>query len=257
MRGFSERNRMGIKILLADDHKIMREGLRSLIQKHPQVEIVGEAEDGLVTVRLALELSPDIIIMDIGMPDLNGIEATRRIKSVLPKSRIIALSMYYDKRFVSGMLGAGASGYLRKDCALDELVTAIEVVSKNKTYLSPQVARAGVAKRLNQVPKSSGVSLATLTNRQKEVLQSLSEGKSTKQIAFALKISVKTVETHILNIKEKLDIRSTAELTRYAIREGLTVLNLNFLPPSYSPNFLASRILPQTSRIRNSLIYAE
>ncbi len=215
---------MSIKILLADDHKIMREGLRSLIQKHPQFEIVGEAEDGLVTVRLALELSPDIIIMDIGMPDLNGIEATRRIKAVMPKARILALSMYYDKRFVSGMLAAGASGYLRKDCALDELVTAIEAVAKNKTYLSPGIAGAGIKKYVNRFSKGSRAGFGTLTDRQKEVLQSLSEGKNTKQMALFLKISVKTVETHIQNIKKKLDIHNTAELTKYAIREGLTFL---------------------------------
>ncbi len=215
---------MGITILLADDHKIMREGLRALIEKHSQFEIVGQAEDGRTTVKLAQELTPDIIIMDIGMPDLNGLEATRRIKATVPETRIIALSMYYDKRFVSGMLGAGASGYLRKDCALDELVTAIEVVAKNGTYLSPQVAGAGEKKHASHLSRSSRAGFAALTERQKEVLQSLSEGKNTKQIAIALKISVKTVETHILNIKEKLDVRSTAELTRYAIREGLTFL---------------------------------
>ena len=215
---------MAIKILLADDHKIMREGLRSLIEKNSQFEIVGQAEDGRMTVRLAQELMPDIIIMDIGMPDLNGIEATRRIKAIVPETRIIALSMYHDKRFVSGMLGAGASGYLTKDCALDELVTAVEVVAKNETYLSPRVAGAGVRKYVNHLSKSSRAGIATLTDRQREVLQSLSEGKNTKQIASALRISVKTVETHILNIKEKLDIHSTAELTRYAIREGLTFL---------------------------------
>ncbi len=215
---------MSIRILLADDHKIMREGLRALIEKHSQFEIIGQAEDGRTTVKLAQELKPDMIIMDIGMPDLNGIEAARRIKAILPKTRILALSMYYDKRFVAGMLGAGASGYLRKDCALDELVTAIEVISKNETYLSPRVAGAGVKKSVNHFFRSGRAGFAALTERQREVLQSLSEGKNTKQIAIALRISVKTVETHILHIKENLDIRSTAELTRYAIREGLTFL---------------------------------
>jgi two-component system, NarL family, response regulator NreC len=215
---------MATRILLADDHKIMREGLRALIEKHSQFEIVWQAEDGRAAVELAQKLMPDIIIMDIGMPDLNGIEATRRIKAILPETRIIALSMYYDKRFVTGMLRAGGAGYLRKDCALDELVTAIQAVAKNGTYLSPRVAGGGVRKYEDYVPKKSRADFAGLTDRQKEVLQSLSEGKNTKEIASALKISVKTVETHILNIKEKLDIRSTAELTRYAIREGLTFL---------------------------------
>jgi len=222
---------MGITILLADDHKIMREGLRALIEKHSQFEIIGQAEDGRRTVKLAQELTPDIIIMDIGMPDLNGIEATRRIKAIVPQTRIIALSMYYDKRFVSGMMEAGASGYLRKDCALDELVTAIQVVGNDGTYLSPRIARVGSKKPVNHRSRSSRTGLATLTDRQREVLQSLSEGKNTKQIAIALKISIKTVETHILNIKERLDVRSTAELTRYAIREGLTFLEPH-LPPS-------------------------
>jgi two-component system, NarL family, response regulator NreC len=224
---------MATRILLADDHKIMREGLRALIEKQPHFEIVGQAADGRTTVRLAQELMPDVIIMDIGMPELNGIEATRRIKAIVPKTRIIALSMYYDKRFVFGMLGAGASGYLRKDCALDELVTAIQVVAENGTYLSPRVAGAGVKRYVNHLSKSNPVESARLTDRQREVLQSLSEGKNTKQIASALMISVKTVETHILNVKEKLDIHSTAELTRYAIREGLTFLEPD-LPSSDS-----------------------
>ncbi len=215
---------MSVRILLADDHKIMREGLRALIEMHSQFEIVGQAEDGRTAVRLAQTLKPDVIIMDVGMPDLNGIEATRRIKTTMPETRVLALSMYYDKRFVSGMLGAGASGYLKKDCALDELVTAIEAVAKNKTYLSPGIAGAGIKKYVNRFSKGSRAGFGTLTDRQKEVLQSLSEGTNTKQMALFLRISVKTVETHIQNIKKKLDIHNTAELTKYAIREGLTFL---------------------------------
>lgn len=218
---------MATTILLADDHKIMREGLRALIEKDSHFEIVGQTEDGRTTVKLAQELTPDIIIMDIGMPDLNGIEATRRIKAILPKTRVIGLSMYYDKRFVAEMMEAGASGYLRKDCALDELVTAIQVVTKNETYVSPRIPGLAVRRHGNHLPKITKAGIARLTDRQREVLQSLSEGNGTKQIASALRISIKTVETHVLNIKEKLDIHSTAELTRYAIREGLT-----FLEPS-------------------------
>ncbi len=215
---------MGIKILLADDHKIMRDGLRSLIEKNSQFEIVGEADNGRTTVKLAQEFRPDIIIMDIGMPDLNGIEATRRIKALVPKTRVIALSMYYDKRFVSGMLEAGASGYLRKDSGADELVTAIRAVAKDGTYLSPRIAGVVVKDYMNRLPKKSCANFTTLTDRQREILQSLSEGKNPKEIALAYKISVKTVETHIQNIKNKLDIHNTAELTKYAIREGLTFL---------------------------------
>ncbi len=224
---------MGIKILLADDHKIMREGLRSLIEKNSQFEIVGEAADGRTTVKLAQELTPDIIIMDIGMPDLNGIEATRRIKAIVPKTRVIALSMYYDKRFVSGMLEAGASGYLRKDSGADELVAAIQAVAENGTYLSPRIAGVVVKDYMNHLSNRSRSNLDTLTDRQREILQSLSEGKNVKQIALAYKISVKTVETHIQNIKNKLDIHNTAELTKYAIREGLTFLEPD-LPSSKS-----------------------
>jgi len=221
---------MAKRILLADDHKIMREGLRALIEKHPQFEIVGEAEDGRTAVRLAEKLMPDIIIMDVGLPDLNGIEATRRIKAVLPQTRVIGLSMYYDKRFVSGMLEAGASGYLSKDCALNELVTAVETVDKKEIYLGSRVAGPGLTS--GDPSKIRRAEFSKLTDRQREVLQALSEGKNTKQIAYDLKISIKTVETHILNIKEKLDIRSTAALTRYAIREGLTFLEPEF-PPSH------------------------
>ncbi len=215
---------MSIKILLADDHKIMRDGLRSLIEKNSQFEIIGEAEDGRMTVKLAQELTPDIIIMDIGMPDLNGIEATRRIKATAPKTRVIALSMYYDKRFVSGMLEAGASGYLRKDSGADELVTAIQAVAENGTYLSPRIAGVVVKDYMDHLFNKNRSNLDALTDRQREILQSLSEGKNVKQIALAYRISVKTVETHIQNIKNKLDIHNTADLTKYAIREGLTFL---------------------------------
>ncbi len=226
-------SRMGIRILLADDHKMMRDGLRSLIEKNSQFEIVGEAEDGRMTVKLAQELTPDIIIMDIGMPDLNGIEATRRIKAIVPKTRVIALSMYYDKRFVSGMLEAGASGYLRKDSGADELVTAIQAVAENGTYLSPRIAGVVVKDYMDRLSNRSRSNLDALTDRQREILQSLSEGKNVKQIALAYRISVKTVETHIQNIKNKLDIHNTAELTKYAIREGLTFLEPD-LPSSKS-----------------------
>ncbi len=220
--------KVATRILLADDHKIMREGLRTLIEKHSDFQIVGQAEDGRTTIKMALELKPEVIIMDIGMPDLNGIEATRRIKAVLPETRIIALSMYYDKRFVLGMLGAGASGYLTKDCAPGELVKAIQTVSQNRMYLSPRLAGIALEKYENYPAKKKKGEFASLTERQREILQALSEGKNTKQIAYALKISIKTVETHILHIKEKLDIHSTAELTRYAIREGLTFLEPGF-----------------------------
>jgi DNA-binding NarL/FixJ family response regulator len=214
-----------LRILLADDHKIMREGLRSLLGREQGLKIVGEAEDGRMAVSLAQTLKPDIVILDIGMPDLNGIEAARQIREGAPQAKIIALSMHADKRFISGMLGAGACGYLLKDCASEELVAAIQTVAEKGTYLSARIAGVLVKDYLNQ-PTLKGASVfSVLTSRQCEVLQLLAEGKNSKHIAFQLNISIKTVETHIQNIMQKLEIHSIAELTKYAIREGLTSID--------------------------------
>ena len=213
-----------LRILLADDHQIMREGLRSLIEKNPDMEIVGEAENGEKAVRLAKTLKPDIAIIDIGMPDLNGIEATRQIVEKVPGIKIIALSMHSDKRFITSMLGAGASGYLLKDCAFEELVSSIQAVAAKGTYLSPKIAGVVVKDYLNRATSEASSAFSALTNRQREVLQLIAEGKSTKHIAFHLNISIKTVETHIQKIMQRLDIHSIAELTKYAIKEGLTSL---------------------------------
>jgi DNA-binding NarL/FixJ family response regulator len=216
---------MGLRVLLADDHRIIREGLRSLIEKHPGLEVVGEAENGRTAIKLAQELAPHIVILDVAMPDLNGIEAARQITRMVPGIKIIALSMHADKRFISGMLRAGASGYLLKDCAFEELVTAIQVVANKGTYLSPGIAGVVVKDYVHHLPQPDTSAFSILTDRQREVLQFLAEGKSTKQIASALNISIKTVETHIQNITKKLDIHNIAELTKYAIREGLTSLD--------------------------------
>lgn len=215
---------MGIKVLLADDHKIVRDGLRTLIEKQKDMEVIGEAENGRNTVKLAQKLLPDVVIMDITMPDLNGIDATRRILTESPGVKVIALSMHSDRRFVSGMLEAGASGYLLKDCAFEELAGAIRSVTSNHTYLSPRVADIVVKNYVNKAYGGGIPSLPALTNREREMLQLLAEGKTTKQIASHLHISVKTVETHRRNIMFKLDIHSTAELIKYAIREGLITL---------------------------------
>jgi DNA-binding NarL/FixJ family response regulator len=217
---------MSKTILLADDHKIMRDGLRSLIEKQFGMEVIGEAEDGRSTVCMALELNPDIIIMDITMPGLNGIEATRQIIAQLPESKIIALSMHSEKRYVKGILQAGAAGYLPKDSAFDELSTAISTVSANDIYLSPKVASIVVKEYLQSYSKNESISLRLLTAREREVLQLLAEGKSTRKIAEILNLSVKTVESHRRRMMEKLNIRSIAGLTKYAIREGLTSLEL-------------------------------
>jgi DNA-binding NarL/FixJ family response regulator len=195
-----------------------------LLEREPDLEVVAEAENGRSTVRLARESHPEVIIMDVAMPDLNGIEATRQIISEMPKVKVIALSMYADRRFVANMLKAGASGYLLKDCASEELVRAIRVVLAHKTFLSPGVADI-VVKDYVQAPLGSEVSaFSVLSNREREVLQLMAEGKSTNQIAECLHVSVKTVETHRQQMMQKLKMHSVAELTKYAIREGLTTL---------------------------------
>jgi len=214
---------MSIRILLADDHKIVREGLRALLEKQPGMEVIAEAEDGRTTVRLARELSPDVVIMDVAMPDLNGIGATDQIIAEAPDVKVVALSMHSDRRFVMEMFKAGASGYLLKDCAFEELARAVRAVAAGQTYLSPGIAGVVIKDYVRRLSETNSA-FSILTSREHEVLQLLAEGKSTKQIASRLHVSVKTVETHRRHIMEKLDIHSVAELTKYAIREGLTPL---------------------------------
>ena len=215
---------MSIRILLADDHKITRQGLRSLLEKQDDMEVVAEAEEGRTAVRLAREFSPHIVIMDVSMPDLNGVEATRQIVERTPDVRVIALSMHSDSLFVTEMLKSGASGYLLKDCAFEELTLAIRAVVDGKTYLSPSISGVVVDDYLHRLSKTAYAGPDVLTNREREVLQLMAEGKSTKRIALELHISAKTVETHRRQIMNKLDIHTVAELTKYAIRKGLTSL---------------------------------
>jgi DNA-binding NarL/FixJ family response regulator len=216
---------MSIKIILADDHKIMRQGLHNLLEKQADFEVVDEADDGITAVKKTRKLSPDVIIMDVAMPGLNGIEATRQIKADMPDVKVIALSMHAEKRFVAEMLNAGASAYLLKDSAFEELVQAIRAALVNKIYLNPSIAENVIKDYINQVPRESFSAFSILTKREREVLQLLAEGRSTKEIASLLFLSVKTVETHRKNIMEKLDLHSVAELTKYAIREGITSLD--------------------------------
>ena len=215
---------MNTKILLADDHKIIREGLRALLEKEPDMEVVGEAQDGITTVRLAKKFLPNIVIMDIGMRDMNGIDATRQIISETQGVKVIALSMHSDRRFVLQMLKAGASGYLLKDSAFEELASAIKTVMAGQPYLSPKITDVVIKEYIVSLPKNEESVFTKITTREREVLQLLAEGKATKQIAAFLNVSVKTIETHRQQIMEKLDIHSVAELTKYAIREGLTSL---------------------------------
>ncbi len=212
---------MSIRVLIADDHKIVREGLRSILEHDLKMDVVGQAENGRKTIELARELNPDVVIMDISMPDLNGMEATRLILEENSSIKVVALSMHSDERFVSEMLKAGASGYLLKDCALDELDRAIRAVLKNQTYISPAIAGTVVKEYVHRLAARRP---SVLTSREREVLQMIAEGKSAKQIAYQLKISIKTVEAHRKHIMEKLDIYSVAELTKYAIRAGVTFL---------------------------------
>lgn len=215
---------MDIRVILADDHKIVRDGLRTLLEKQPEIKVVAESEDGRTTVKLAKKLTPEVVIMDIAMPDLNGIEATRQIIAEQPNVKVIALSMHSDRRFVSEMLKAGASAYLMKDCAFEELVIAIRTVVGNKVYLSPAIAGIVIENYIQRTAKSETSVFSLLSDREREVLQLMAEGKTTKGIASYLNVSIKTIETHRMNIMAKLDIHSIAELTKYAIREGLTSL---------------------------------
>ena len=215
---------MSIKILLADDHRIMRSGLRSLLDKEPDMEVVAEAENGRMTVQLARKLSPDVVIMDITMPDLNGIEASRQILSEAPDIKVVALSMHSDEQFVMEMLDAGASGYLLKDCALGELCLAIRAVVANQNYLSPGIASIVVKDYLRELSRAEPPVSSMLTPREREVLQLVAEGKTSKKIASRLHVSMKTVEAHRHQIMDKLGIHSVAELTKYAIRKGITSL---------------------------------
>lgn len=216
---------MTIKIILADDHQIVRQGLRTLLACEPDMKVVGEADDGRQTLRLAQELAPDVIIMDISMPDLNGIEATRLILTEFPGVKVIALSMHSDSLFVLNMLKSGALGYLLKDCALEELVKAIRTVMRQQTYISPGVSDLLVQDLTHRWTAEPGSAYSILTNREREVLQLLAEGRGTLQIAATLCLSSKAVDAHRKQIMNKLGMHSVAELTKYAIRQGLTSLD--------------------------------
>ncbi len=215
---------MPVRIVIADDHRIVREGLRHLLEKRTDFKVVAEAPDGESAVRLAKELSPDVVILDISMPGLNGIEATRRILAERPGVRVLALSMHSDRRFVIETLKAGASGYVLKDSAFDELARAIEVVMARGAFLSPAITGMVVRDYVAQAGCDDAAAFSVLTPREREVLQLMAEGQSTKAIAARLAVSVKTVETYRQQVMEKLNLHSIAELTKYAIREGLTEL---------------------------------
>jgi DNA-binding NarL/FixJ family response regulator len=208
------------RILLADDHCLVRAGFRSLLEKIPTVEVVAEANDGREALELLKATRPDIVLMDIAMPRLNGVEAVGRISKEFPRTKAIVVSMHASEEYVWRALRAGASGYLIKDAAADELALAIQAVMNGETYLSPRVSRVVIRNYFERTNNSQGP-LERLTSRQREILQLIAEGKNTKEIASTLEISVKTVEAHRLQLMARLDIHDVASLVRYAIRSGL------------------------------------
>lgn len=210
-----------MRVVLADDHRIMRDGLRAVLTA-AGVQVVGEAGDGEAAIAEADRSHPDVVVIDIAMPKLSGIEATRQLRAKMPGTKVIALSMNSDRRYVMAMLEAGAAGYLLKDAAADELLVALDAVGRGETYLSPAIAAGVVDRALRARPSPSSGSDKPLSAREREVVQRIAEGKSSKEIATILHIAVPTVDTHRRQIMDKLHLRTIAELTKYAIREGLT-----------------------------------
>lgn len=204
------------RVLLADDHALVRAGLRALLERLPNVEVVGEAEHGAEAVKLAAQLRPDVVMMDVSMPILNGIEATRRTVKLRPRPRVLVLSMHDDPAYVRKALSAGASGYLLKTAPRRELELALAAVIRGEIWISPSIARSMVEDIGRRPPNHD-----ELTPRQREILQLIAEGHTTKQIARRLHIGVKTVETHRAQLMERLDIHNIAGLVRYAIRSGI------------------------------------
>jgi DNA-binding NarL/FixJ family response regulator len=213
---------MSIRILIADDHMILREGLKALLEREPDFFIVAEAGNGLDAARLAGELQPDVIVMEIGMPDMNGIEATRRILKANSSIRVLALSMESDRRFIVEVLESGACGYVTKDASFKQLADAIRTVAAGETYFCQRINELIVKDYLQRIPDGLPLNFACLTERERELLQMVANGMNTKEISGKLDISIKTVDVHRQNIMKKLNLFSIAELTKFAVREGLT-----------------------------------
>ena len=216
---------MSIRILLADDHEIVRYGLRCLIEEQPDMEVVGDAVNGRMAINLTYELRPDVVVMDISMPDMNGIEATRRIRKEIPDTKVIVLSMHHKRQFVIDMLKAGVSGYILKTKVHGDLIRAIKAAVANEVYLSSKITGIVAHDFTSNLSISDKSASAVLTPREREVLQLISEGKSTKEIALHLNVSIKTIESTRRQIMQKLDIHNVADLTKYAINEGITSLD--------------------------------
>ena len=219
-----ETNPVKIKVLIVDDHAIMREGLRTLLSGRGGMDVVGEASNGMEALSQAQLLDPDVVVLDISMPGMNGIETARRMAESNPRVKIVALSAHTDRRFVAEMLGAGAKGYLPKDDAFDELALAVHVAMKGQTYISPSVTDDMVQDYVTRLPKHVPMPHEALSPREREVMLHLADGKNVKEIGFAMDISPKTVDTFRRRLMAKLDARSNADVTKYAIRSGLTLL---------------------------------
>lgn len=215
---------MNIKVLLADDHEMVREGLQALLETEPDIDVVAAAGEGREAVAQACRLKPDVIVMDITMPGLNGIDATRQILAEVPSMRILCLSIHAETRFVTGMIEAGAAGYLIKNCTSKELVTAVRAVAAGQTYLSPSIAGDVLRNFLTAGQRGRPSPFNNLSERERQVLQLIAEGFSVKEIATRLDLSVNTVHTHRQNLMRKLELAGTADIVRYAIREGLVSL---------------------------------
>ena len=213
-------NLIEIKIVLVDDHKLLRDGLRNIIEQRSNMQIIGEASDGREAIKVASKLVPNVIVMDVAMPGLNGIEAAKQIHKIEPDIKIIGLSMHSGKQFIQGMFRAGAYAYLLKDGDSDELITAITTVIENKKYLSKDINQ----EFLTLLKNGEAIERAELSSREKEVLQLIAEGKSSKEIGKILFLSPKTIDVHRNNIMKKTDLQSIPELTKYAIQKGLTTL---------------------------------
>lgn len=210
-----------IRILLADDHTILRDGIRALLADEPNMALVGEAEDGRSAVKMACELKPDIVVMDIAMPQLNGLEATRQIKRYLPETNVLILSMHDNEEYIRQVLAAGAMGYILKDAAARELIQAINTVYRGEAVLSTAITRLVIEDYLRWGDIQPDDEANSLTPREREVLQLIAEGYTNKQIADILTISIKTVQVHRANLMGKLDLHDRGELIKYAIQKKI------------------------------------